>query len=120
MAKLLTTPIPEPVPPDGRPMTMTLKAHPKARTKVLQVPVPTPGKPGTLRTIFKKMIFIPVTVVPILTPTVMIPLVFETEKRPDQDWTDYRVRIEGTRTTMSLAILETIVTTNWPTEKTTP
>jgi hypothetical protein len=99
---------PRMAPIDLRPVTLTLLAHPRAEVVVLRIPEPTPVGEHSLKARYLKRVLVPVSL-DFMTEMVEIPLVFETEKGAGQtDWTDWTVRIEGTRTAIGLAVVSSI------------
>jgi hypothetical protein len=112
MKNLMGTVAPDQAPPDRRKLTTALMENPLVETTTLAIPVPTPGKPGSLRTRFLRRMVLVMQPETYLPESLRIPMEISTVTEPGETtWSDFQVKILGCRATMSLAVLETTLMT---------
>jgi len=110
MKNLMGLVSPDQAPPDHRKLTMALMESPLVETTTLAIPVPTPGVPESLKTRFLRRMILVMRPEMYLPANLQIPVEISTVTEPGEaDWSDFLVKIVGSRATMSLAILETIL-----------
>lgn len=110
MKNLMGLVSPDQAPPDRRTLTRALMASGMVETTTLAIPVPTPGKPGSLKTRFLRRMVLVMKPESGFPASLQIPVEISTVTEPGgETWSDFQVKIVGSRATMSLAVLDTIL-----------
>jgi hypothetical protein len=97
-------------PADTRLIHRILSKDPGTTMRVLAIPKPDPADRTKVLVTYRKTFLLKMTPDPWRIPSLRIPIQLETEMGPTGGWTEFRVRLLGSQSTMDLATIQSMLT----------